>query len=697
MIASPKKGLLTYDLTVKIIDMGSLKPYGAPLTKDRDDHGWFVEHIIFLHNRMLLDSNSKRKSLSSVEKRFLKEIQPLIHSMVEEDKQIALRDPLQITSQFDQAHVRSRNPNKDAILRLEDPFDYISAEHIASDELLVKLFAESCPWAKEVTSPNPILLTGPRGCGKSMLFRRLSLKAMLYKPQKEIMNSQIAGFYISCSADFRNRFGCITSEAIVQKFQREVVHYFNLLLTRELILTLFAISKREDKESIFGLGDAQERNIYMFLISKLDIKKEKSLRLRGITPLEHLIEIIEYEMNYCYEQYLRGFNLEYTTSIPFISDLTKFLKNNIQYFKDKSITFFLDDFSIHRISAPVQIILNQIVWDRQSTHIFKLSAEKFGAEPVLEFNGESASTADITREFREIDCARYYINLSDRGLLQDLKSFAKDLLDHRLVLAGYSGDTEAIIGHSKYENGTLGKSLKLRRKARDHYHGIETISEVCSGDVSALLEIFRNIFMEGKVTKETTREVPKVQQHAAVKRVSGRFRELIKTYHPYGDEMYRVISHFGTLCRKILIQGMPMRYTDLKTGVKMVDNETTRIEMDETTINVGEEWNDEQMKLIKELIRRSIFIEMEPSRGRATLGPTLRWQLRRVYCPSFGTSLRKHTAIKWRMSEFKYFITNPKEKCEVELKKWTRSAQVDELPLYLDSTENYDIEENEEY
>ena len=537
MIANPKKGALSYEFSIKIIDLGSLKSYSAPLTKEKDDHGWFAEHLRVLCNFMIFNSRHRRKPLPLIERRFHKEIIPLLNSMLEEDRQIALFEPSKILAQFENAYTRAKNPYKDIELKLEDPFDYISAEHIANDKLLVNLFAESCPWAKEVTSPNPILLTGPRGCGKSMLFRRLSLKALLYKSPDDITKAPIAGFYISCSADIRNRFGWITSENLARRFHNEIVHYFNLLLTYEIIQTLILISKRDDKELLFGFGSIQEKNIHSFLMDKLSINDEKRLRLQGVTPLEHMLEIIEFEMNFCYEQFLRGFNLEFTTSLSFLSDLTKFLKNKINYFREKTIAFLLDDFSIHRISEPVQLVLNPIIWDRQATHIFKLSSEKYGAERIFESHSDSSPTADPTREFREIDCGQFYIDLSDKDLLDDLINFAKELLDRRLSLAGFSGSAETIIGNSKYEEGTLGKALRFRRKLNDQYHGVETIAQICSGDVSALLEIYRRIFRDGRVTNDISNLVPNHVQHQAIESVSRTFFELVKTYHPFGDEM----------------------------------------------------------------------------------------------------------------------------------------------------------------
>src|SRR3990167_4888749 len=665
MIEPPKKETFSQEYTVKVIDMGSLKSFDAPpnpLKEHKDDHGWFTEHLRILCNSMLFNSHYKRKPLSLIEKRFRKEMIPLLNSMLEEDKQITLREPSKMISLFEQAYMRAQHPYQEVELKLKDPFDYISAEHIASDKLLVNLFAESCPWVKEVTSPNPVLLTGPRGCGKSMLFRRLSLKALLYKSNKDIEDSKIAGFYTSCSADFANRFGQITSGPLAKRFQKEIVHYFNLLLSREIIKTLLLISQREDKENIFGLGRMQEEDVYKFLMDRLNIKDTRRLRLQGVTPFEHLLETIESEMYFCYEQFLKGTNLEFTPSISFLSDLTRFLKNNVKYFKDRTITFLLDDFSIHRISEPIQLILNSIIWDRQPTHIFKLSAEKYGAERVIqESNIETSPTADITREFREIDCGQFYIALHDKGLLKKLIDFAKELLDHRLALTGYSGKSEDIIGYSQYPEGTLGKALKERKKQYAQYHGLDTISQICSGDVSALLEIYRRIFSDGNVTQDTKNIVPKSIQHTAIESVSRNFLELIKSYQPYGKEMHKIVSNFGTLCRKILAGGYIMKDGRL--------NETTRIEVDQITGEPDEDWTSEQEKLKKELLRRAIFIDMEPGRGRATLGPTLRWQLRRIYCPAFGCSLTKSTAIKWKTSDLKYFLTNPEEKCEHEFKK----------------------------
>lgn len=667
MIVKQKAGYLKESLELKIIDLGSLKSFYAelkPIKKGIDDTGNFALQLKFLLNKLHFTNSKERRILSSKENLFVEDAKKIMSRMVDGDKGRALNKPFLINQEFQNLNSRIFGIPPRSPLKLGDPFDYISAEQISDDKLLINLFAESCPWVADITNPNPILLTGPRGCGKSMLFRRFSLKALLSANDKLIDDIPIAGFYISCSAELSNRFNIISTKNQATALKEEIVHYFNLTLLKEIISTLKIISERQDSLSRFGIDDYIQSQVFNHIVGILRITNERRLSLQGVKPFTLLLELVKFELTQTYSAIVKRNKIKDYTTYSFISEVTKNLNESIPYFKGRKIAFLIDDYSVHRIPEHVQPLLNLIIWDRQSSHIFKVSSEKYGTVRYM-FNNTSA---DLSREYTEIDIGRSYINLSESSKI--LKTFSSELLNHRLSLAEYKGTADSLIGDSEYLEGSLGKQLYSGKSANEAYHGLDTISQVCSGDISTLLEIYRTIFREDDVKQNRTDRIPKPKQHSAITAASRNFLDLTKTFHPCGPEMHRLVQHFGILAKRILKEGKLQ--WDAKSQ-KAIPNETTRIEIEESEF--PETLSPELDKLYKELIRRAIFIELEPSRGRHTLGITNRLQLRRIYCPSFGVSLIKNNPIKWSQSEFKAFLNDPETKCKTEFEtRWAQST-----------------------
>jgi hypothetical protein len=284
---------------------------------------------------------------------------------------------------------------------------------------------------------------------------------------------------------------------------------------------------------------------------------------------------------------------------------------------------------------------------------------------------------------KEIDCGREYVALDDTSQSKKGLIFAVELLDNRLRAAGYNATAKTLIGESKWPEKSLAMALSGKRPGRHEgqYHGLKTISHLCSGDVSSLLLVYSRIFESGNVTPGSVTKVSEIIQDRAIREVSRKLFEAIKPSVPYGTEMYAVVNAFGQLVRNVLQHGRPHR-----KGTQVVLSQIPRIEIDQLGGGVVDALNATQQGIARELVRRAIFIEMEPGLSRHGNVTTLRWHLRRIYLPAFGAALAKNNAVKRTPDWFKYFLTDPDGACAKEWESWPKGSQVDEEPppLYRD-------------
>jgi serine/threonine protein kinase len=664
MVANPGKADLFAEYRIKVIDTGSLKRIDQPTRKRLydapvDDHLWLVQHLVAIWNTL------QAKKLHSIrDRRFLAKSLLLLRSMLDDDSTIALRDPRQIVQQFELAYSRASSPREETSKSLSTPFEYISAEHIADDRVLVDIFAKSCPWLSKVAGRDPCLLTGPRGCGKSTIFRWLSLKAHLNKVDaSDVTSLRIGGFYLSCSADLQNRLSWIKASDTAERHHSHIIHYFNLLLSREVLQTLTSIRRREDSETFWGVGPSQEDIIYAFFLRLL--RPQSNARLQGVSKLEQVVDLIETEMFATHADMLSDIVGRHTTPETMIGDLSALLSKDVEYFRSRTVCFLVDDYSVHRIPEPVQLILNRIIWERRPSHVFKLSSEKYGAVST----DQASATADPTRELLHVDIGTEYIALDDADLSARAVEFATELLDNRLAAAGYEGRTEILIGHSKWPENSLAKALCDRKQGRhqSQYHGIECISQLCSGDISTLLFVYSKIFDAGGVTPNSAIRVKEVVQHTAIREVSRQLLEHVRHYFPSGPEMFAVVNAFGNLVRSILDEG---RWQ--KSGKTQIPTQCPRIEIDQRAGGVIDALPPGEQSVARELIRRAVFIEMSEGLSRHGNVTTLRWHLRRVYLPAFGAALAKNDAVKQKPDWMQFFLQHPREACDQVWRAWQR-------------------------
>ena len=196
-------------------------------------------------------------------------------------------------------------------------------------------------------------MTGTRGCGKSTLFRWLALRTRLEAhpelPSAQIAGLTVLGFYISCSADLKNRLSWAKSEEIAQSSQSFLVHYFNMICLREVAVTLSLIAKRTDRDSSWGLHPHVETRLLEFVTAMLRV--DQPLRLSGSRRIDQLVEIVDHEifrLHLCCDSWEGG---TFATGTAFLGVLTTLLKDAIPAFATRQIAFLVNDFSVYRIRS----------------------------------------------------------------------------------------------------------------------------------------------------------------------------------------------------------------------------------------------------------------------------------------------------------------------------------------------------------
>ncbi len=536
--------------------------------------------------------------------------------------------------------------------RLATPFDYPNCEQMGNSHLLLKnLYSDRFLGLSKICARSNLVLTGPRGCGKTTIFKALSLDHRISTDEDIPDVVQYIGIYYRCE-DLYFAFPRYRRSDRIEAIDIPM-HYLIATLLSSLLDQLSMWAKKhfrdefEDRETnlvsglwrIFGLNQPNIPNAYRLetLVNRLHKERKRS------ADKQRFVHVLDTPIG---EYFQPGVMVE---SCRYIRDTLSFLNMRPFY-------FFIDDYSSPKITMALQENLNRLIMFRSSDIFFKVSTESPVSFAREDIDGKKFAE---TREYDLVNLGlRYLISSIDQG-----RKFLEDLFQRRFneVEEYPVKDLEELLGtFPRNENETARyfrkKEKKKKKKIENHnyYAGCQTLAVICSGDIHYMIRLVEDMVEDcgGIGFLEKSTNIPKIppnMQENSIRKAAGNFMETIKVFPGIGPHLADVINAFGNVARSYLL------YRTSSNGKGKPPHQASRIELyDALAIS------DKAQKTLDELLRYSVLIE-DP-RGKSRRGKVVpRYYLRRYLIPHFLLTFSRRDSIQLENSELDTLLCDPNE------------------------------------
>lgn len=624
---------------------------------DRSDQEWVVCHLCALSNALL----RRVEAHDAPTQRFLQRLSTVLDQMIDPDVGRRLADPALMYQQLETLWSEANQPGQP---KMSSPFDFMSAELIRSDRQLLALFSVEFPGLQECQTGDPIYLYGPRGCGKSTILRAISLKAILSlpNPAEELRSLPFIGIYLACSAELRSRFWLI-KEADYDRIEPHVVRFFNLLLLEQLVDTLdsmYAWDRDHEDARLFGMGADQAEVICERVRGRLGIQEVPG-RYKGTSPYSILKLQIRKERDQVWGQILDRGSPASRTDAQLVFDVCHDLSECSPFFQQRQVAFLLDDYSKQRIPVGLQRRLNQaITFAKQGNPIFKVTSE---------YGGVDLAGIQEGREVREVNVGLQYVDLANPGRWR----FLKNVLEKRFAYLGKEIDLLTVLPFSGLDPALpMAKELKkcFQERKDFYYHGLDTISDLCSGDFAMGLDLVRRIFDKAGIAWQVPRLINPPVQDSAIRRFASQEFEYIRYLAPHGSQKHAVVEALCWLAKESVLTKTTMREGGAIPLIKI------HLDVAEPVLAQLEAEGGQSFEIFNSLVEKGILFPIDTSRSRQARQGTRRYQIRRILLSRYGAPLGRHTPIRIDDYEkMRFLLTEPRDFARHELGRGANETQ----------------------
>ena len=226
----------------KIIDVGSMvyrNPSDVKLLRDMNCTG----NLLFqISDKLKINFDEYSKE----DQYFVNLSDSAIMQMTDENPSRSFSDPISSFNKIEELYGHSRLGIIAIRKELDGPYGYINANDIPSPWLLKHMFSDKLPYFSKIisTSEQCLLITGPRGCGKTMILKNMRFTTM-YDAQEEGKENFLdklpyIGLFVSARTNFGNYLVSFRPQEWIED-DAKVLYYFNTLVSIELVDILYRL------------------------------------------------------------------------------------------------------------------------------------------------------------------------------------------------------------------------------------------------------------------------------------------------------------------------------------------------------------------------------------------------------------------------------------------------------------------------